>query len=140
MHLLQKKSNTPGDQLERQYIGGDNFHCLDLKVLMSCCPEQSNPPLLWTRCFQRNHVIPLNVLGVSGISELGLGYDRASHPCLAQPLGRRCQSCSPRAPNVPGSNGEGPATPLQRGRDKADIVVCSLITKLIINQKDQRPN
>jgi hypothetical protein len=68
-----KKSNSPRDQLEHQHIGGGNFHCLNLKVLMSCCPKQSNPPLLWTYRLQRNHMIPLNVLGVLGVSELGLG-------------------------------------------------------------------
>jgi hypothetical protein len=70
--LITKKSNSPRDQLEHQHIGGGNFHCLNLKVLMFCCPKQSNPPLLWTCRLQRDHVIPLDVLGVLGVSELGL--------------------------------------------------------------------
>ncbi len=64
---------------------------------------------------QRNHMIPLNVLGVSIIGQLGLCQDRAADTHLAQPLGRRRQTRSPTAPDVPRSDGEGPATPWQRG-------------------------
>jgi hypothetical protein len=83
---------------------------------MFCCPEQGNLPLLQTRCTQRDHMVPLNVLGLLIVSQLGLCQDHAADTHLAQPLGRHRQTCSPTAPDVPSSNGEGPATPWQRGR------------------------
>ncbi len=101
----------------KQLLMGDNTYRLDQKAqILRFPPKQCNPPLLWRCRARRNHVIPLYEPGVSIIGELGLCQDRATDTHLAQPLGRRRQTRSPSAPDVPRSDKEGPATLRQRGR------------------------
>ncbi len=122
-----KKSNFPRDQQERQHVGGDNIHRLDLKVLMLCCPEQGDPPLLWTRCTRRDHVIPLNMLGVSIVGQLGLCQECAPMPIWRNPLATAAKPTLRPLLMFQVATKKVLLPPGRGGADKADIGISSLL-------------
>ena len=79
-------------------------------------PQQGGVALLWARRLRRDHAITRCRLRVSIVGQLCFCQNAAADSHLAQALCCSRQSCSPCAPNIPGSDGEGPATPRQRGR------------------------
>ena len=106
-------------QLEGYEVGGHDSRGLYLKSLVVWLPEQGNPPFMLARGFCREHLVTRRHAGVAVVGNFHFRQNCTPDPHLCLPLGRKCQSVSPSTANIPCCDGEGPATPRRRGRQRS---------------------